>query len=157
MARAIEAKTLALRKLRLYSEVKRESAALGPDDGGGVDPEAVLARPAADLASPSVEWELRTGIRGFPWRDLEENSVQVDLSDWSPTGIDAQKLETVAAALLRDRNLRGVRVQGAELLLTEGWETREIKWDKSPAVQAAPEVAGLLILLCTGLTNLSLR
>ncbi len=156
MTRAVEAKALALRKLRLFSEVLQEAAAHGATGGGG-DPEAVLARPAADLASASVEWELRTGIKGFPWRDLEENSVQIDLSDWSPTEVDARRLETVASALLRDRNLRSVRVKGGELSLTEGWETREIKWDNSPAVRAAPEVAGLLIRLCTGITKLSLR
>ena len=148
MVRAVEAKSLALRKLRLYEEVQRDAA--------GGDPEAVLARPAADLASVSVEWELRTGIVGFPWRELEEGRVQVDMGDWTPQGVEPMRLATVKMALTRNQNLRSVLVRGKELGLPEGWTTREIAWDNRVAVQEAPEVAALLIQLCTGLEKLSL-
>ena len=147
---AIEIKSMAMLKVEIYVESVKSNC----DDAVL---ERILARPFAEFARQTVVLELRTGIRNFPWKDVAEKNSVVDFGSWSPSGIEASKLDMVVQALADNHNLRTIRVNGHEVSLSGGWESKEINWDRSPAVKSSPVTMALLLRNCRAVTSLSIR
>ena len=148
---AIEAKSMAVRKIQIF----RESAQ------AGCEPtilDRILARPIMEFSRQTAVLELRTGLRDFPWADVAAGGEIVRFGDWSPAQVEPWKLALVAQALAADAGLRAVRVAAHELRLPPaGWAAEEVVWDGCAAVRASPSTAALLLRNCTRLRSLSLR
>lgn len=154
---AITAKSLALKKLRLFVGLceKRGDGADAPD---GILRD-ILSRPIADFARDDVVMELKTGIYGFPWAQVMGNSASVDFGEWPSARLNSPQLETLTAALWANEALRTVTVGGGKerLVFNGGWATAALEWDASAAVQASTGVTALLLRCFTSVTSLSLR
>jgi hypothetical protein len=150
---AIELKSLALKKLevfvQLYDANDRNQSIL----------HEVIERPITDFAKESVIMELKTGIRGFPWTQVAEDSVSVDFGEWTPEGLDPSKVEKVVSVLTANDELRTVTVgtKKERLMLNDGWATAQLHWDALAAVQASASVVALLLRCCSSVSDLSLR
>jgi hypothetical protein len=149
---AIEAKSLALRKLQLYLEL-----CFGKD-GEQTLLSDVLKRQILDFGEDGTIIELRTGIRGFPWAQLSSKSVSVDFGGWTPKDLDASQLDNVIEALFDADQLRMVTIGSGrhQLNFNNGWATTDLIWSESEAVQESPTLAALLMRCFTRLTSLNL-
>ena len=151
MTEAIDSKAHALEKLDIYLE----SAA------GGFDRDAldrIRDAPLALFADPSVVLPLRTGVSQFPWAAVvTDKSPEIDLGDWDAGPVAARALESVAAALAGNANIRAVTVKGVKLELKVGWATTRLEWAENAAVRALPATVALVLRNCVCLTSLDLR
>ena len=151
MTEAIEAKSLALKKISIYIE----SFSSAPGDGDLL--QRIAECPLLKLKDESIEMELRTGLAGFPWAQAMRDATVV-LGSWRPEGVEAFKLREVAGALAGNQQLRTVTFGDERLDFRDGWAgVTDQDWSKSKAVQAAPGIAALLLGCCTNLTRLDLR
>jgi hypothetical protein len=150
-AEAIELKSLALKKMRLYVQLKNDT-----NEG---QLQEILKRPIIDFAIENFVMELETGIRGFPWVEVAGKSATVDFGDWTPKGLDSPKMEKLVLVLSSNEELRTVTVGAKKerLMLNEGWATAGLLWDGSAAVQASVDVIALLLPCFSRLSSLSLR
>ena len=152
---AIGSKSLALNKVRIYSDLRSRRAAPALLD-------AVVGRPLKDFESRAVVLELQTGMVGFPWGDVVDKSV-VRFGRWRPDGTPPECLRRVAEELRSNANFRTATLlaaDGRELILSlphEGIATRSIDWAGQAAVREAPVLAALLLRLCGEVETVDLR
>ena len=152
---AIGSKSLALNKVRIYSDLRSRRAAPALLD-------AVVGRPLKDFESRAVVLELQTGMVGFPWGDVVDKSV-VRFGRWRPDGTPPECLRRVAEELRSNANFRTATLlaaDGRELILSlphEGIATRSIDWAGQAAVREAPVLAALLLRLCGEVVTVDLR
>ena len=151
MTEAIDGKAHALLKLDVYLE----SAARGSDPAAL---DRIRDAPLAHFADPTVVLPLRTGVTQFPWAAVvRDKSPEINLGDWDAAPVAASALESVAAALSGNANIRVVIIAGGKLALSEGWATARLEWANNAAVKALPATVALVLRSCLGLTSLDIR
>ena len=152
MTEAIDSKAYALLKMVVYLE----SAAAAADQPDILD--NIRDPPLARFADPTVVLPLRTGIADFPWAAVvADKSPEIDLGHWDAAPVAPRALESVAAALGGNGNIRVVTVKGVKLALSEGWATARLEWADNAAVKALPATVAVVLWNCSALTSLDLR
>ena len=151
---AIEAKSLALCKVRIFSELRKRSKTEMLD--------AIVTMPLEAFASRAVLLQLETGMVDFPWKDVVEKAASVNFGCWKPEDTVHDKLELASAELGKNFNMRkatwfGGSGQQLSLTLPEGFTIHELDWSGCPEVCESPAMAALLIQQCAGLETLDLR
>ena len=93
-----------------------------------------------------------------PWAAVvADKSPEIDLGDWDAAPVAPRALESVAAALGGNGNIRVVTVKGGKLALSEGWATARLEWADNDAVKKLPATVGVVLRNCLALTSLDLR
>ena len=151
---AIEAKSLALEKIRIYAQQSIS--------GAGEDLLAFIRdRPLMDFADRSVILELLTGLTSFPWMQVTSKSVKVDLGSWAPDGVEEKYLRTAGEELAANGNLREVTFgnEGTvlNLRLSEGLKSKQFELSGSPAILSALSSVFWLLGACTDVEAVDLR
>jgi hypothetical protein len=151
---AIEAKSLALVKVRIFSDLRKRAEKETLDH--------VLEMPLEAFASRAVLLELETGMGAFPWKDVVDKAATVNFGGWRPEDTAPDKLDLISAELGKDTNIRKATWTGGggrqlSLTLPEGFAIHELDWSGYPEVHESPAMAALLIRQCDRLETLDLR
>ena len=154
---AIEAKSLAIHKIRICAGQVKKGAA---DDTLA----RVMGRPLQDFATRAVELEEETGLSSasFPWKEILEMRSAINFGLWRAEGVDPGVIRVVSEELFKNTALRGVTLQGDDritytLALPKGWKSSKLEWSEQSVVNLSPAVASILVKHCVALQFLDLR
>ena len=169
---AIDAKTMALRKIDFFME-KVEGGAMNRDRDLLM---RIVDTPFAEFAHRSTKLELETGDGGFPWRQAAHGSATVEFKAWRPQvrGVDGgddehdersgkeNHMKIMIETLAQNQSVRvisvGVGNENVQLQVPNGWAaTTNLSWESSAAVQDAPGIVNMLLQCCVALVQLNLR
>jgi hypothetical protein len=137
---AIDGKAYALQKMYLCLESVKTG-------DSGRRSETILSTTLKNFAIPNFP--------NFPWKHVVKGA-EIDFGEWNAAWIMSETRELIAGALGDNANIRAVVIKGVKLL-SEGWATTNLCWQRNAAVQALPATVALTLRHCVFLTSLDLR
>ena len=156
-AEAIEVKSLAFKKIRVFADLSKRGATAAVLD-------AVRARPIQGFVSSAraIELEIETGLSHFPWSDLVDGKDIVNFGRWSPAEIKPEIYKIAVEELGKNTKVRTVTVLGSSrelrtAVLPDGWQTEQLNLSENKFVIEAPSLLGMLLQNCKCLVQLDLR
>mmetsp|Transcript_70707 Transcript_70707/g.188737 ORF Transcript_70707/g.188737 Transcript_70707/m.188737 type:complete len:841 (-) Transcript_70707:766-3288(-) len=174
---AIEGKLFALTKLKIFAETVQEKKEGHLHLEGNEVLKRIKDQDLHGFGKAGVESELKTGVRGFPWADMENKQHILKLGEWGwlaeragavaqnatgsgvqPMGKwDATQRNKVKETLFKNDKLSEICAdEGRKLRFENNWNAREIAWE-GDIVSQFPGAIGLVLSGCTQLNKLVLK